>query len=78
MFFYGFDPTFILLLPAMAFAFWAQWKVKSTFEEYSRVRASNGLTGRDMARQIMQRNGITDVVVEPVGGELSDHYDPAT
>ena len=70
------DPTFILLIPAMAFAFWAQWKVKSTFEQYSRVRAANGLTGRDMARQIMQRNGVTDVQVEAVDGMLSDHYDP--
>jgi len=55
---------------------WAQWKVQSTFAEYSRVRASNGLTGRDMARQIMMRNGVSDVQVEAVGGVLSDHYDP--
>ena len=76
MFFPFFDPTFILLLPAMAFAMWAQWKVQSTFAEYSRVRASNGLTGRDMARQIMMRNGVSDVQVEAVGCVLSDHYDP--
>jgi len=76
MFFPFVDPTFILLLPAMAFAMWAQWKVQSTFAEYSRVRASNGLTGRDMARQIMMRNGVSDVQVEAVGGVLSDHYDP--
>src|SRR5215472_2595122 len=77
MFFFPFfDPTFILILPAMAFAMWAQWKVQSTFQQYSRVRASNGLTGRDMARQIMLRNGISDVQVEAVGGMLSDHYDP--
>src|SRR5919204_5123697 len=73
---FGYDPTFILLLPAMAFALWAQWKVKATFEKYSHVRASNGLTGRDMARQIMLRNGVTGVEVEPVQGMLSDHYDP--
>ena len=71
-----FDRTMFLLLPAMAFAMWAQWKVKSTFEQYSRVRASSGLTGRDMARRIMSANGVTDVTVEPVGGVLSDHYDP--
>lgn len=73
---FGFDPTFILLLPAMAFALWAQWKVRSTFEKYSRVRAANGMTGRDMARQIMLRNGVSGVEVEPVQGMLSDHYDP--
>lgn len=74
--FFGFDRTFIFLIPAMAFAMWAQWKVQSTFERYSRVRAANGLSGRDMARRIMSRNGVTDVEVEPVGGVLSDHYDP--
>ena len=73
---FGFDRTMILLLPAMAFAMWAQWKVKSTFDRYARVRAANGLSGRDMARQIMARNGVTDVGVEAVGGVLSDHYDP--
>jgi len=71
-----FDRTMFLLLPAMAFAMWAQWRVKSTFEQYSRVRASNGLTGRDIARRIMSANGVTDVTVEPIGGMLSDHYDP--
>ena len=77
MFFgFGLDRTFFMLIPAMIFALWAQWRVKSTFDRYSRVRAANGLTGRDMARQIMRRNGVTDVEVEPVGGMLSDHYDP--
>jgi Zn-dependent membrane protease YugP len=79
MFFpFAYDPTYILLLPAMAFAFWAQWKVQSTFAQFSRVRAANGLTGRDMARQIMMRNGVTDLQVEAVDGVLSDHYDPRT
>ena len=72
-----FDRTMILMLPALAFAMWAQWKVKSTFEQYSTVRASNGLSGREMAKQIMARNGVTDVSVEAVGGQLSDHYDPS-
>ena len=65
-----------LLLPAMLFAMWAQHRVTSTYHKYSQVRASNGLTGRDMARSIMQRNGVTDVKIEEVGGMLSDHYDP--
>lgn len=71
-----FDPTFLLLLPAMGFALWAQHKVQSTFNEFTRVRASNGRSGRDMALEIMARNGVTGVQVEPVGGVLSDHYDP--
>jgi hypothetical protein len=73
-----FDPTFFLLIPAMIFAFWAQWKVQSTYQKYSRVPASNGRTGREIALGIMNRNGVTDVAVEEVGGVLSDHYDPRT
>jgi uncharacterized protein len=71
-----FDPTMVLVLPALAFALWAQWKVQHTYQQYSRVAAANGRTGREMALAIMQRNGITDVPVEPVEGMLSDHYDP--
>ena len=71
-----FDPTMILLVPAIILAMWAQWKVQHTYEEMSRVRAANGLTGRDMARQIMMRNGVSGVEVEAVNGTLSDHYDP--
>jgi len=73
---FGFDPTIFLLIPALIFAFWAQWKVQNTYQKFARVRASNGLTGRQMAQMIMQRNGVTDVGIQPVGGMLSDHYDP--
>ncbi len=73
---FGLDSTFLLLIPAMIFAFWAQWKVQHTYQKYAQVRAANGLTGRQMAQAIMQRNGVTDVGIEPVGGVLSDHYDP--
>ena len=76
MFFPFFDWTFLLLIPAMIFAMWAQFRVKGTFERWSRVRAASGMTGREMARQLMARNGISGVEVEPVGGMLSDHYDP--
>lgn len=71
-----FDPTFLLLLPAMALALWAQHKVKSTYEKFSTVPAANGLSGREMASTIMNRNGVGDVRIEPVAGVLSDHYDP--
>ena len=71
-----FDPTFLLLIPAMLFAFWAQWKVQSTYQRFSKVPAANGRSGREMAIAIMNRNGVTDVAVEEVGGVLSDHYDP--
>ena len=71
-----FDSTFLLLIPAMLFAFWAQWKVQHTYQKFSRVPAANGRTGREMAQAIMTRNGIADVGIEEVGGVLSDHYDP--
>jgi len=74
--FFFFDPTMLLLVPALIFAFWAQWKVQHTYQKYSRVRAANGMTGRDMAKAILTRNGIGDVPVEEVGGVLTDHYDP--
>ncbi|HVP14420.1 MAG TPA: zinc metallopeptidase [Terriglobales bacterium] len=78
MFYWGYDPTFVLLIPAFILAMWAQWRVQSTYQKMSRVRAANGMTGRDMARAIMQRNGISDVGIEEIGGVLSDHYDPRT
>ncbi len=71
-----FDPTMLLVLPALIFAMWAQWKVQHTYQKYSKVPAANGLTGAQMAMSIMKRNGVNDVKIEEVGGVLSDHYDP--
>ncbi len=67
---------FILVIPAMLFAFYAQYKVKSTFKKYSRTYNRQGLTGADVARGILDRNGLHSINVEPVKGRLSDHYDP--
>ncbi len=74
MFFY--DPTFIILIPALLLAGWAQYKVQSTFHRYSRVPSSTGITGAQVARKLLQDNGIDDVTVEPVRGNLTDHYHP--
>lgn len=71
-----FDPTIIILIPALLFAFWAQWKVQHTYKKFSQVRSANGRTGREMALAIMSRNSVNDVAVEEVAGVLSDHYDP--
>jgi Zn-dependent membrane protease YugP len=71
-----FDSTFLLLIPAMIFAFWAQWKVQHTYSQMVKVRAAAGMTGERVARAMMTQNGVTDVKIEPVGGVLSDHYDP--
>ena len=70
------DPTFILILPAVFLALYAQWKVQSTFSEYSKVASSYGMTGAQVARRLLDANGLNDVPVEASEGALSDHYDP--
>ena len=76
MFPFMFDWTFILLLPAFGFAIWAQTKVRGTYRKYSRVKSRAHITGAQAARRILDSQGLTDVKVEPVAGELTDHYDP--
>jgi Zn-dependent membrane protease YugP len=68
--------SFILLIPAMIFAFYAQAKVGSTFKKYLRVKSRKGLTGAQAARRILDSNGLTNVPIQMIGGRLSDHYDP--
>lgn len=63
-------------LPALLLGFWAQLKVQSAFNKYSRVRSYVGLTGAQIARRMLDINGLQDVRIEEVGGTLSDHYDP--
>ena len=76
-YFYGIDYTYIVyVLPALIFALWAQVNVKSTFSKYSRVPSDRGMTGYDAARLILDKNGLTNVRIEQVSGELTDHYDP--
>ena len=74
MFFY--DSTFIILIPAMLISFWAQTKVKSTFSKFSKVRSANGYKGAQVARMLLDAEGLYDVPVEHIGGSLTDHYDP--
>lgn len=76
MFFWGYDPTWFLLIPALILALWAQSKVSSTFARYSRVRSRRGMTGAQVARALLNEAGLPDVGVEPIGGNLTDHYDP--
>jgi len=73
-----FDPTFILLIPALVLAFYAQWKVKSTYVQFLKVPSSSGRTGREVAKAILTRNNMEDVKIEMAEGTLSDHYDPRT
>ncbi|MDD2371953.1 MAG: zinc metallopeptidase [Syntrophomonadaceae bacterium] len=69
----------IFILPALILSIYAQLKVKSTFNRYSKVRSSRGISGAEVATTILRRNGMSGQVgVEPVAGSLSDHYDPTT
>ncbi len=71
-----FDPTYILLIPALIFAIWAQFKVKSTFNKFSQISTRRNVTGKQIAEYILSQFGVYDVNVEPIRGELTDHYDP--
>jgi len=70
------DPTMVLLIPALIISLWAQAKVRSTFHKYLRVPASSRLSGAAVARQLLSGNGAGHVKVEMTSGHLSDHYDP--
>ncbi len=74
--FFLMDWTFFLLIPPMLLALYANWKVKSTFQQYSSSRSSSGATGADVARDILRNSGLGDVAVTRTSGRLSDHYDP--
>ena len=70
------DPTMVLLIPAMILAMYAQMKVNSTYHHYSQIASQRGMTGADVARYISNKNGLYDIPIERVQGQLSDHYDP--
>lgn len=76
MFPFLWDPTFIILIPAMLLIFWAQARVNSAFEEWSRVGTRSRVTAAEVARDILIKNNLSDVPVEPIPGRLTDHYDP--
>ena len=74
-----FDALFVVLvIPAVLFAMWAQFKVSSNFKKYSQMPTSNGLTGAQAAEDVLRQAGVTGVTIEKVAGDLTDHYDPHT
>ena len=74
-----FDYTYLVfVLPAMLLAFWAQFKVQSTFKKYSSVMSMRRMTGQEAARRILDANGLYNVKINRVAGELTDHFDPRT
>ncbi|MCU0645966.1 MAG: zinc metallopeptidase [bacterium] len=66
----------VLIIVGGIITLWAQLRVKSTFAKYNNVRARNGITGAQVARDILRTNHVDDVDVEETGGSLTDHYDP--
>ena len=68
----------VLVLPAVIFSIWCSARVQSTFKKYSAVPTRYGVTGADAARRVLDANGLTNVRIERVSGNLTDHYDPKT
>jgi Zn-dependent membrane protease YugP len=75
---YYLDPTWILVIIGAVLSMAASAKVKSTFNKYSKVRSMSGMTGGEAAKRLLNSQGIYDVQVRAVSGELTDHYDPKT
>ena len=76
-FYYYFDWSYlVLVVPALLFSLWASARVNSTFKKYSAMRNARGMTGAEAARAVLRANGVTDVRIEYVSGNLTDHYDP--
>ena len=75
-YYYGYDPTYILVIIAFLLSMFASFGVKATFSKYNKVSNSRGLTGADAARRILDANGLQHVRLERVAGDLTDHFDP--
>ncbi|MEO8510146.1 MAG: zinc metallopeptidase [Chloroflexota bacterium] len=73
-----FDPIYIVvvLLPTLAITGWAAWRVRATYAKWAKVDSGINLNAFDFARQLLDRQGLTDVRIEPTPGQLTDHYDP--
>ena len=74
--FYYYDPSYLLLIPGLLLALYAQFKVNATYSRYKEIPSRARMTGAQMARAILDGNGCGDVDIECVRGSLTDHYDP--
>ena len=78
-YYYGFDWTYIVLvLPCLILSLWASARVNSTFKKYSRQISIRQITGVQAAHRVLQANGVNNIRIERVSGNLTDHYDPRT
>jgi len=73
---YGYFTYLLYMLPALLLGLWAQFKVKSTFHKYDKMKNSRGMTGAQIAKMILDQNNLSHVRIEQVAGNLTDHYDP--
>lgn len=71
-----YDPTMMILIPAILFTMYAQFKVSSTTNRFFRIKSRSGYNGQQTAERILAANGIRDVRIVPIRGTLTDHYDP--
>lgn len=78
MHWYFYDPSYMILIPAIIFTMWAQGMVKRNFRRYSAVENQKRLTGAEAARRMLDYNGLTGVGIRQIPGSLTDHYDPRT
>ena len=74
--FFFYDWTWILLIPALILSIYAQTKVSSTYDKYSKISSSSGYMGKELAEEILRRAGISYINIELIPGKLTDHYDP--
>ena len=76
MFYYWWDWTWLILLPAIALSLIAQARVSAAYNRYSRVATRGGRTASDVVAEMFAREGIENVRIEPTRGRMTDHYDP--
>lgn len=71
------DPLFwVLVLPGLLLGAYAQWRIKANVTEYSQIPTENGITGAEVARRLLNSQGLQAVKIEATPGMLTDHYDP--
>ncbi|MBQ9629851.1 MAG: zinc metallopeptidase [Synergistaceae bacterium] len=73
---YGLDPTMLILIPAVLLSMWAQSRVQSTFKQYSQIAARGNVTADSVARMLLTLYGMSNMPINHVSGNLTDHYDP--
>lgn len=76
--YYYFDPTMLIVLPGLILALWAQHHTQSVFSKYAKVPAQSGLTAAQVATDMLLQEGIQDVTVQRIAGNLTDNYNPQT